>query len=156
MKFQMTSCDWWWPLNSRLPTWLLVGALAGSVLGACADFERGPLSPDSGTPGGGGGDGGSSGGGGVSFASAVHPLLVSGCQSCHQGGGAAGNTAFVMTGDATADFTEASSLIDTSTPSLSRLTRKAAGLGHGGGAIYAEGTPEHQTLLNWVSGGANP
>jgi predicted outer membrane repeat protein len=120
----------------------------------CADFQRGEPSPDAGSPpgDGAGADGGSS----ISYASGVHPLLASGCQSCHRGGGSAGDTGFVMTGDAETDYPEALSLTDTSSPAASRLLRKGSGAGHGGGAIYAQGTAEYQTLLAWVAGGARP
>jgi len=120
----------------------------------CADFQRGESSADAGvTPrDGGGGDGGET----LSFASSVHPLLTSGCQSCHRNGGAAGDTSFVMTGDAEADYAKSVSLTDASNPPASRLLRKAAGAGHGGGAIYGESTTEYQTLLAWVAGGAQP
>ncbi|RKH46996.1 hypothetical protein D7X55_29950 [Corallococcus sp. AB049A] len=132
----------------------LLATLLTLALG-CADFERGPVSADAGPPptdGGGGGDAGSA----VSFASDVHPLLTSGCQSCHRGGGAAGNTSFLLTGDADADYAAVISLTDTSNPSASRLLRKTSGAGHGGGAIYGEGSPEYQTLLAWISAGAQP
>lgn len=131
---------------------VLTAALCLSL--GCADFQRGEPSPDAGSPpgNGGGADGGSS----ISFASGVHPLLSSGCQSCHRGGGSAGDTGFVMTGDAETDYPEALSLTDTSNPAASRLLRKAAGAGHGGGAIYAQGTAEYQTLLAWAAGGALP
>ncbi|RKH11470.1 hypothetical protein D7V97_11115 [Corallococcus sp. CA053C] len=125
------------------------------VLG-CADFERGEPTADAGVSptndGGGGGDGGEA----VSFASSVHPLLTSGCQSCHRSGGAAGDTGFQLTGDAEADYLEASALIDASNPSASRLLRKATGAGHGGGTIYRDTSTEYQTLLAWVAGGAQP
>ncbi|MFY2561281.1 hypothetical protein ACN469_27015 [Corallococcus terminator] len=121
----------------------------------CADFHRGDPTADAGTPSGEDG-GGSDGGDAPSFITTAHPLLLSGCQSCHRAGGAAGNTGFVLMGDADADFQAASALTDTSTPSGSRLLRKAAGAGHGGGAIYADGSPEYQTLLSWIAGGARP
>lgn len=125
--------------------------------GACADFERGEPSPDAGvtTPdagGGGEGDAGSS----LSHASDVQPLLIDGCQSCHRTGGSAGDTGFVLEGDAEQDFLLATSLVDVGNPPASRLLRKAAGQGHGGGAIYGQGTPEYQTLLTWISQGAAP
>lgn len=122
----------------------------------CADFHRGAPTADAGTPPSGDGGGGTDGGGAPSFVTAAHPLLLSGCQSCHRAGGAAGNTGFVLTGDADADFQVANALTDTASPSGSRLLRKAAGAGHGGGAIYADGTPEYQTLLSWIAGGALP
>ncbi|MFB1481198.1 hypothetical protein [Corallococcus sp. RDP092CA] len=133
-----------------------VGLMAAVALAlGCADFERGPVAVDAGAPpidGGGDGDGG----GAVSFTSDVQPLLTAGCQSCHRSGGAAGSTSFLLTGDADADYAAALSLTDTSNPSASRLLRKASGAGHGGGAVYGEGTPEYQTLLAWISGGAQP
>jgi hypothetical protein len=137
-----------------LHTWATVLAAVFPLVLGCADFERGAPSADAGVPpgDGGGGDGGDS----ISYASAIHPLLLSGCQSCHRSGGAAGDTGFVMTGSAEVDYLEASSLIDTSNASASRLLRKGAGAGHGGGAIYGEGTPEYQTLLAWIAGGARP
>ncbi len=132
----------------------LLALLIPLALG-CADFGRGDPSLDAGggSPdgGGGGGDGGT-----LSFATDVHPLLTSGCQSCHRAGGAAGDTALVLIGEVEADYLEAISFIDVSSPSASRLLRKAAGAGHGGGTLYAEGSPEYQTLLNWISGGAQP
>lgn len=133
-------------------------ALFAGVAGGCADFERGEPSPDAGvtSPGTGGDGGPGSGGDGASFTTTVHPLLTSGCQSCHRSGGSAGDSGFVLTGDVAADYSEAVSLIDTASPELSRLVRKAAGQGHGGGTIYGQGTPEHQSLLAWVAGGAQP
>jgi hypothetical protein len=148
----MTSPDWCSPLisSSRLPK-LTASVLLAAAL-ACADLERGDPSPDAGQqlPDAGGG------GGAVSYASAVHPLLASGCQSCHSSSGAASSTAYLMTGEASSDFGEATSFIDTSNPPLSRLLRKASGQGHGGGTIYPEGSPEYQVLLSWASGGASP
>ncbi|WP_224248012.1 hypothetical protein [Hyalangium gracile] len=137
----------------RLAAALAVGAC---LLLGCADFQRGDPSTDAGVPSGDGGGGGGDGGDARSFASDVHPLLIAGCQSCHRGGGSAGNTGFILTGEAEADYAEASALTDTANPGASRLLRKAAGAGHGGGAIYGEGTPEYQTLLAWVAGGAQP
>jgi hypothetical protein len=142
-------------MSSDLRRWTLAVVLTAVLpwLPGCADFERGESSADAGvTPSDGGGDGGEA----VSFASSVHPLLTSGCQSCHRNGGAAGGTSFVLAGDAEADYVKAVSLTDASNPPGSRLLRKTAGAGHGGGAIYAEGTAEYQTLLAWVAGGAQP
>lgn len=141
--------------DSRIQSLAAVLAAVFPLVLGCADFQRGPVPADAGVPpldGGGGGDGGAT----VSFASDVHPLLTTGCQGCHRSGGAAGDTTFVLTGDADADYAEASSLTDASNPSASRLLRKASGAGHGGGAIYGEGTPEYQALLAWIAGGAQP
>ena len=123
----------------------------------CADFERGAPSPDAGAaPDDGGSGGPGDGGEAPSFASGAHSLLTAGCQSCHRNGGAAGNTGFVMTGDVDADYLASLDLVDVSSPAASRLLRKGAGAGHGGGAIYGDSTPEYQTLLAWVAGGAQP
>ncbi|MBZ4334821.1 hypothetical protein ACIHQR_31400 [Corallococcus coralloides] len=141
--------------DSRIQTRAAVLTAMVTLALGCADFERGPVAADAGAPpidGGGEGDGG----GAVSFASDVHPLLTTGCQSCHRGGGAAGNTSFLLTGEADADYAATVSLTDTSNPSASRLLRKASGAGHGGGAIYGADTPEYQALLAWISGGAQP
>ncbi|MBN8228609.1 hypothetical protein JYK02_13940 [Corallococcus macrosporus] len=140
--------------DSRIPSLAAVLMAAVALLVGCADFERGPVSADAGVPpvDGGGGDGG----GAVSFATDVHPLLTTGCQSCHRSGGAAGSTSFLLTGEAEADYAASSSLTDSSNPSASRLLRKASGAGHGGGTIYGADTPEYQTLLSWISGGAQP
>ncbi|MCP3097958.1 hypothetical protein LZ198_03605 [Myxococcus sp. K15C18031901] len=142
-------------MSSRLRP--LVALLPLLFIQGCADFHRGDPTADAGTPSGGDGGGAGDGGGDApSFATDAHPLLLSGCQSCHRAGGAAGNTGFVLTGDADGDFQAASALTDTAAPAGSRLLRKASGAGHGGGAIYADGTPEYQTLLAWIAGGAQP
>ncbi|NOK37198.1 hypothetical protein HMI49_28780 [Corallococcus exercitus] len=141
--------------DSRIPPLAAVLTAAVALLVGCADFERGPVAADAGVQpvdGGGGGDGG----GAVSFETDVHPLLTTGCQGCHRSGGAAGSTSFLLTGDVEADYAAAVSLTDTSNPSASRLLRKASGAGHGGGAVYGADTPEYQTLLSWISGGAQP
>jgi len=122
----------------------------------CADFHRGDPTADAGSPSGGDGGAGIDGGDAPSFVTDAHPVLLSGCQSCHRAGGAAGNTGFVLSGDSDSDFQAASALTDSASPASSRLLRKAAGAGHGGGAIYADSTPEYQTLLSWIAGGAQP
>ena len=124
---------------------------------SCADFERGPASPDGGaSPSADGGGGGRDGGETVSYAADVHPLLISGCQSCHRSGGTAGDTRFVLSGETSGDYSTSAALVDEANPSQSRILRKASGQGHGGGAIYAADSPEYQTLLAWASGGALP
>jgi hypothetical protein len=124
-----------------------------ALASGCADFERGAPSPDAGAATEDAGQGGTAA---ISFAETVHPLLIAGCQSCHRSGGAAGSSGYLMTGEVAADLAASSALIEVSDPPLSRLLRKAAGLGHGGGAIQREGTAEYETLLAWISGGARP
>jgi hypothetical protein len=126
-----------------------------AVLGAgCADFSRGPAAPaaDAGT-----GEGGApTADGGASFAAHVHGILIAGCQRCHAEGAEAGDTAFLLTGDAVADLVATTDFVDGNAPAQSRLLTKMAGQGHGGGTLFAPGTPEYQTVLTWIQGGARP
>jgi len=132
----------------------LVGALALLVTG-CADLERGPrpLEPDAGPDAApseaGVGDAGSA------FA-AIYPLLDSGCKHCHMTGGMAGDTRFLLTGDATADYAVVRALVDPANPAGSRLLAKASGQGHQGGTIYRTSSTEYAALLAWIQSGAAP
>jgi hypothetical protein len=140
---------------------LTAGALACALAlgGACADFSRGEPTPkpDAGaTAPDGGGDGGGEGGATLSFATAVYPLLMSGCGRCHVAGGEAGGTQLLLTGTAAADLATVTALVDTSAPSSSRLLAKMSGNGHQGGTVYAVGSPEYQTILQWIQQGASP
>jgi hypothetical protein len=126
------------------------------VASACADFSRGepsPPKPDAGQPSS---DAGGEGGAGTSFATTVHPLLTSGCQRCHAAGQEAGNTQLLLTGSAEADYATVNMFVDTSAPSGSRLLAKMSGNGHQGGTVYAAGSPEYQTILQWIQQGAPP
>jgi hypothetical protein len=131
-------------------------AAAALASGACADFSRGQASPpkDAGAPpvDAGGGEGGAA----PSFAVAVYPLLESGCQRCHAAGKEAGDTKLLLTGSAAADQATVLSFVDTSAPSASRLLAKASGNGHQGGTVYAAGSAEYQTILQWIQQGASP
>ena len=125
-------------------------ALAALAAG-CADLERGPAAPtvDAGT-----GEGGAvNPDGGVTFA-AVEPILIGSCQRCHSSGGEAGDTAFLLTGDAAADHTAATAFVNPGAPASSRLLTKMAGNGHGGGTVFGAATPEYQTVLSWIQEGA--
>lgn len=124
--------------------------LCAIALGGCADLERGPAPPlpDAGP------DSGASDGG-ASFVT-VRPLIDDGCGRCHTAGGMAGNTTFLLTGDAAAEYKAVRALVDPGAPAGSRLLAKATGQGHGGGTIYRAGSPEYAALLAWISGGANP
>ncbi len=108
---------------------------------------------DSGTvvPAGDGGTGTSS-----SFAADIEPLIGAACMSCHRAGGAASSSALVLTGEARADFSQVTALIDLAAPSDSRLVTKASGRAHGGGTVFAAGTAGLQTLIAWISAGAHP
>ncbi len=96
------------------------------------------------------------GGAQVSFAATIHPLLLSGCQSCHSASGTASSTSFLLTGEVEDDFALATSLLNAANPAESRLLRKAAGQAHGGGAIFPPASAEYQSLLAWAAGGAAP
>jgi hypothetical protein len=132
--------------------------LASSL--ACADLERGDPLPDAaaaaetGAPAT---EAGSEGGAaGRSFARDVHPLLIDGCARCHSQSGQASNTALLLTADAGADLPVVAQFVNNENPAGSRLLVKGAGMGHSGGAIYAVGTPEYQTILEWITQGSAP
>ncbi len=126
---------------------------------ACADLERGDPLPDAaaadtGAPAT---EAGSEGGAAArSFARDVHPLLVDGCARCHSRDGQASNTALLLTADAGADLPVVAQFVNNENPAGSRLLVKGAGMGHSGGAIYAVGTPEYQTILEWITQGSAP
>jgi hypothetical protein len=136
--------------RARWGRWALAPLVAAAALG-CADFSRGPTQMSTGatTDGGGTGDGQSS----LSFASDVYPLLTI-CMNCHVAGGAASTTSLLFGGNAPADYTTILKFVDTSAPEGSRMLSKMSGNGHGGGTIYAAGTPEYETVLHWIQQGA--
>ena len=125
------------------------------ALGAgCADFSRGPApaAVDAGV-----GEGGVvSPDAAVSFATGVHGILIGSCQSCHADGAEAGDTTFLLTGDAAVDMSATTRFVEVNAPASSRLLAKMSGRGHGGGTLYAAGTPEYETVLRWIQEGARP
>ena len=125
--------------------WALAVALAAGAPG-CADFSRGPAQTT--TEGTGGTPDGA-----LSFAADVYPLFTI-CMNCHVPGGAASGTALIFSGNAAADYTAVLKFVDTSAPAGSRILSKVSGNGHGGGTIYASGSPEYETLLAWIQQGA--
>lgn len=126
---------------------------------ACADLERGEPLPDAAAV-----DmtaptteaGGEAGAAGRSFARDVHPLLVDGCARCHSRDGQASNTQLLLTADAAADLPAVARFVNSDNPAGSRLLIKGAGMGHGGGAVYAVGSPEYRTILEWITQGSAP
>jgi hypothetical protein len=136
--------------------WALAPLLIASLLG-CADFSRGPTSQKDAASTGGTADGGGTGDGqaALSFATDVYPLL-SVCMSCHVPGGAASDTSLLLSGNAAADYPTVLQFVDTSAPAGSRILSKVSGNGHGGGTVYAAGSPEYDTLLAWIQQGAPP
>jgi len=136
--------------STRSLRWALA-LLFGAALG-CADFSRGGPAIDV----GGGVDAAAKGdGGALSFATDVYPLL-SPCQNCHVPGGAASSTSLIFTGTAGTDYSTVVGFVNTSAPASSRILAKLSGNGHGGGTIYAAGTPEYETILTWIQQGAPP
>jgi hypothetical protein len=121
---------------------LLVAAALG-----CADFSRGPTQMSTGETGGAADGGGTGDGqGALSFATGVYPLLTI-CMNCHVAGGAASSTSLLFSGNAATDYTTVLQFVDTSAPAGSRILSKVSGNGHGGGTIYAAGSPEYETIL---------
>ena len=131
---------------------LALAALSVLTFG-CADFSRGPaaVAVDAGA-----GEGGAANPDGATSFAAVEDVLISGCQRCHSTGGEAGDTTFLLTGEAAADLDTVTRFVDVNAPAASRLLAKMAGNGHNGGAVYAPATPEYQTVLRWVQEGARP
>lgn len=151
----MTSSASWWVMRSDglKKATLLVAALG--LLAGCADFARGRPSPDDGVEEPvGGQDAGPDGA--PSFASDIHPLLMSRCHSCHSSGGGASSTGYVLSGGADSDYALTVRFIDESAPAQSRLVSKASGVGHGGGALFPAGSDEHGLLVQWIAQGALP
>ena len=146
-------------MTSERLTRIVCAAVLG-LAGACADFSRGPapagVDGGAGQGGSGGSDGSPSTDGGTSFASDVHGILTGSCMRCHSDGGEASDTTFLLTGDATADLEATTRFIDLNAPAASRLLAKMSGNRHGGGTVYAAGTPEYETVLRWIQEGARP
>jgi mono/diheme cytochrome c family protein len=117
---------------------------------SCADFSRGPapMGVDAGAASEGGTTDGAAG-----FAE-VEAILTGNCQRCHSMGGEAGDTTFLLTGDPAADHATALNFVDVNTPGASRMLAKMSGNGHGGGTVFAAGTPEYETVLHWIQEGA--
>lgn len=156
-------------MNSKA---LLLAAVAGLGLAACGDFERGkPIPPkaaatgdespdDTTTPTGGKPVTDTTGGGGggdvttLSFAADVHPIFIDKCSTCH---GANSSTGFKLTGEADADLDMVKSLADLSNPAESTILKKPTGqVSHGGGALIQVESAEYETILQWLTEGAQP
>lgn len=86
----------------------------------------------------------------------VKPILAArNCASCHQT-----QSNFRLSANLannTADHAEALGEINTATPELSDLLRKPGTIGgvtHGGGRLIPQGSPEYNTILQWIQQGA--
>ena len=131
----------------------VLALLVAAALG-CADFSRGATQMNTGGTGGTAAGGGTGDGqGSLSFATDVYPLF-SVCKNCHAPGGAASGTSLIFSGNAASDYPTVLQFVDTSAPASSRILSKLSGNGHGGGTIYAAGSPEYETLLAWIQQGA--
>ncbi|HEY0715269.1 MAG TPA: hypothetical protein VGF45_21495 [Polyangia bacterium] len=127
----------------------------------CADWERGKAAADTAvvnpTDAGAGTDGATADTSArLGFAGPVHRALTDGCARCHSANGSARSSAFILNGDAATDRQQTLKFVNTDSPAASRLLSKTAGLGHGGGTIYASGTPEYRTILDWITQGGSP
>lgn len=131
---------------------VVVAAALTGALGGCADFSRGPA-PMAVDVDAGAGEGGASPDAAVAFAD-VEAILTGSCQRCHSMGGEAGDTTLLLTGEAAADHATVTMFVDVNAPGSSRLLAKMSGNGHGGGTVFAAGTPEYQTVLHWIQEGA--
>lgn len=129
-----------------------LSALILAVTG-CADFSRGErIVVDGGPSVSDTGDGGES----LSFNSDILPVLLSRCESCHNSGGSASNTSFVLTGEPALDYELVRDLVTPKDPAASRLLGKARGQGHGGGAVLTTASADYQLILTWIRDGAQP
>jgi len=143
-------------MSSSVRWWFGLAFAVACGAAACADFSRGAQSvaADAGVEPH--GDAGPADGAAVSFAADVHPLLIAHCQRCHMAGAEAGDTQLLLTGDVAADYATVTRFVDTATPAGSRLLSKVTGNGHGGGTVFAAGSPEYLTVLEWIQQGAAP
>lgn len=133
----------------RNRSWALTALLLAAL--GCADFSRGPTVDSGGTT-----DAGATGdGGALSFATDIYPLLTI-CKNCHVPGGQASDTSLIFTGNSGTDYKTVLQFVDTAAPASSQLLSKVSGNGHGGGTVYAVGTPQYETILAWIQQGAPP
>ncbi len=94
--------------------------------------------------------------GGPTFATAVHPVLMSVCALCHRAGGPAGMTRFLLSGDVGKDEATVRALINLQAPESSLLLTKASGQMHAGGAPLPAGDPRRAAIVAWIGGLAAP
>ena len=128
-----------------------MASVAVVLAAGCADWSRGVSGTDAGEAGV-----PAQIDGGVAFTTLVHPLLLDGCGQCHGTDGEASGTMFLLTEMAAGDYAATVAFIDRGAPTSSRLLAKMSGAGHGGGAVFAQGSPEFATVLRWIEEGALP
>jgi hypothetical protein len=120
---------------------------------SCADFRRGATWDDVDADDAAEEVTGDDATGDLRFSVDVHPLLIDGCQSCHEPGGAFD---YVVADDPDEAYEATMRIVDLDTPGNSRLLHKTRGDGHGGGAIYARTSDEYAVILSWIQQGAVP
>lgn len=136
--------------------------IAALAFVACADYRRGRSEHDEPEPDASAsstadaGRDAAAGDVGPSFAVAIEPLLRASCSRCHAASAQASGTALVLSGVAQDDFAQVVRLVTVASPASSRLVTKARGDGHGGGAIWPQGSPELQLVTQWITFGARP
>jgi hypothetical protein len=114
---------------------------------ACADFERGDRLPETPSPTA------TPGADVPVFDSDVHLILIDACSDCHQGGGDAGGSDYLLSGDAEEDY-EATLAFAGDSGATSTLLTKARGVGHQGGEILEAGASRYLRILDWLNAGA--
>jgi hypothetical protein len=130
--------------------------------GSCVDWERGPPSPDTGMSSandagmGGATDAAGEAAARLSYATAVHPLMIDGCAHCHSAAGSARSSAFILSDNPTSDRQQVLKYVNPDNPAASRILAKTAGMGHGGGTVYAATTLQYRTILDWITQGSAP
>jgi hypothetical protein len=133
---------------------IFTAALALVLAGGCADFQRGAYWDEA--------ESASASetavsDGGLGYAADVHALLDTGCERCHAPSNSAGNTDFlIISDDIDASYESTLEFVDLDDPAASRLLAKMAGLGHGGGAVFDDRSPEYALILAWIEQGAPP
>jgi hypothetical protein len=91
----------------------------------------------------------------VTYADDVYPILMMRCAVCHEAGGAAQTTEFVLTGDPARDHASLLPLLVAGDPDNSVLLLVGSGASsHRAGSILVEGSVEHETLARWIEQGA--
>jgi hypothetical protein len=133
----------------------LLAAFVTSASAGCADFRRGAYwddveadDDDGDEPG----DATEDVEDDLRFESDVYPLLVDGCQGCHEPGA----LDFTVSGDVSETYESTLRFVDLDDPTSSRLLHKTRGDGHGGGTVYGRTSAEYEVILSWIERGAMP
>lgn len=91
----------------------------------------------------------------LSYATDVAPLISVSCQTCHTNAGLVGAAMLLTDATAANDYATVLARVNTGDPANSQLLLKASNQStHVGGAVWAVGSSQHTTVLNWIQGGA--